>query len=192
MVETRAQALQKGAAARDSDSTTVNRIEGIEKALALQNEKTSQLDESMKTLIEAVNLMTTQIQWNIATNGEFDQREGGEGFIHDRQGAMHHHHQGYRMTRMAKINFPKFDGSKLKEWLSKAEEFFAIDNTREESKVGIASIHFEGEASTWHLALKQEAENAVVLRNWRVYKNRLKQRFEEVLDDPMAELKELK
>lgn len=52
------------------------------------------------------------------------------------------------MTQMAKTDFPHFDGSKLKEWLSKADEFFAIYNTPEESKVGIDFIHFDGEAST--------------------------------------------
>lgn len=76
--------------------------------------------------------------------------------------------------------------------MSKAEEFFEIAITPEESKVGIASIHFYGEASMWHLALKQEDENVMILCSWRLYKNRIKERFEEVLDDPMAELKELK
>lgn len=50
-------------------------------------------------------------------------------------------------------------------------------------------MNFEGEASTWHQAVRQEDEEAVVLRNWRVYTSRLKERFEEILDDPMAELK---
>lgn len=38
----------------------------------------------------------------------------------------------------------------------------------------------------------QEDEGALILRNWRGYRNRLKERFEEVLDDPIAELKKLK
>lgn len=54
------------------------------------------------------------------------------------------------------------------------EEYFAIDYTPEEAKVGIASMHFDGEASTWHQEVRQEDEEAVILRNWRAYKNRLK------------------
>lgn len=50
------------------------------------------------------------------------------------------------MTRLMKIDFPRFDGSKFIEWLSKAEQFFAINNTHEEKKVGIASMHFDDEA----------------------------------------------
>lgn len=182
MAETRATK-----AARDVDGATTNRIEAIERALALQ-------DERMQTMLEAVNVMTSQMQRNATMNGEGNQRGGGEGFNQDRNEANHRHHHNNNsgMTRMAKIDFPRFDGSKLKEWLSKAEEFFEIAITPEESKVGIASIHFDGEASTWHLALKQEDENVMILRSWRLYKNRIKERFEEVLDDPMAELKELK
>ncbi|KAL0897718.1 hypothetical protein Bca101_081679 [Brassica carinata] len=186
MAETRS----KGAA-REAEGSTTNRIEAIEKALALQNERASIMDERLQTMLEAVNVMTTQMQRNAATNGEINQRGGGEGFVQD-PNHRHHHNNNSGMTRMAKIDFPRFDGSKLKEWLSKAEEFFEIANTPEECKVGIASIHFDGEASTWHLALKQEDENAMILRSWRVYKNRIKERFEEVLDDPMAELKELR
>lgn len=96
------------------------------------------------------------------------------------------------MTRLTKIDFPRFDGVKYKEWLGKAEQFFAIDNTPEEKKVGVASMHFDGEASTWHLALMQEDEEAEVLSSWWNYKCRLKECFEEIMDDPMAELKELR
>lgn len=96
------------------------------------------------------------------------------------------------MTRFSKIEFPKFDGTKIKEWLGKAEQFFSIDNTSEEKKVGIASMHFVDEAATWNLALMQEDLDAVVLSSWREYKSILKERFEEALDDPIAELKELR
>ncbi|KAG2321259.1 hypothetical protein Bca52824_014472 [Brassica carinata] len=106
--------------------------------------------------------MTTQMQRTQRQSGEIN-RGGGEGFVQD-PNHRHHHNNNSGMTRMAKIDFPRFDGSKLKEWLSKAEEFFEIANTPEECKVGIASIHFDGEASTWHLALKQEDENAMILK----------------------------
>ena len=189
MAETRS----KGAA-RDADAATASRFDAIEKAITFQNERASQMDEKLQAMFEAVNVMMAQLQRNASTSGGVNQRGGGEGFVQDRNDVNHRHHHANNcgMTRMAKIDFPRFDGSKLKEWLSKAEEFFEIANTPDESKVGIASIHFDGDASTWHLALKQEDENVMILRSWRLYKNRIKERFEEVLDDPMAELKELK
>lgn len=63
--------------------------------------------------------------------------------------------------------------------------------TLEESKVGIASVHFDGITGTWHQSLLQEKDYRVIVRNWRAYKNLLRERFEEVLDDPIADLKEL-
>lgn len=67
-----------------------------------------------------------------------------------------------------------------------------IDNTPDDSKVGIASIHSDGLASSWHQAMVHEDVAQVLLRSWRVYKNLIRYRFEEVLDDPTAELKELR
>lgn len=71
------------------------------------------------------------------------------------------------MTRLTKIEFPRFDGSKMKEWFPKAEQFFFIDETPEDSKVSIAYMHFDGDAAAWHQALVQEDVEALILRNWR-------------------------
>lgn len=38
----------------------------------------------------------------------------------------------------------------MKEWLSKVEQFFFMDRTPEDLKVGLASIHFDGLAYAWH------------------------------------------
>lgn len=84
------------------------------------------------------------------------------------------------------------DRCKIKEWLCKDEQLFVIDNTTDETKVGITLIHFDGEKSTSHQALMKEYEEVLVLRSWRGYKNRLKESFEEVLDDSIVEPKELR
>jgi len=54
-------------------------------------------------------------------------------------------------TRLLKVDFPHFDGSKLKEWLYKCHQFFSIDETSEDTKVRLAAIHFDGIALQWHL-----------------------------------------
>lgn len=98
MAETRATK-----AVREVDGATTNRIEAIEKALALQ-------DEKMQTMLEAVNVMTLQMQRNATTSAEGNQRGGGEGFNQDRNEVIHRHHHNNNsgMTRMAKIDFPRF------------------------------------------------------------------------------------
>jgi len=45
------------------------------------------------------------------------------------------------LTRLGKIDFPRFDGSRINEWLFKVEEFFGVDFTPEDLKVKMASIH---------------------------------------------------
>ena len=54
------------------------------------------------------------------------------------------------MTRLPKLDFPRFNDDELKEWLYKVEQFYAMDNIPDDIKVGLASIHFDGLASKWH------------------------------------------
>lgn len=79
----------------------------------------------------------------------------------------------------------------MKGWLFKVEEFFAIDNTPRELRVRLASIHFDQLAAEWHQSVAQSEVDAHVVEDWEQYKRLLKERFEEVLDDPIAELKRL-
>lgn len=95
------------------------------------------------------------------------------------------------MTRLAKVDFPRFNGDNVKEWLFKVEEFFGIDNTPTDLKVRLASIHFDQIAAAWHQALAQSEQDAYVIADWEQYKVLLKERFEDVLDDPIADLKKL-
>lgn len=54
-------------------------------------------------------------------------------------------------TRISKVDFPKFDGKKVKVWFYKCNQFFLLDETPPESRVQLASIHLEGLALQWHL-----------------------------------------
>lgn len=47
-------------------------------------------------------------------------------------------------TRISKVDFPRFDGKKVKDWLHKCDQFFLLDETPPESRVRLASIHLEG------------------------------------------------
>lgn len=58
-------------------------------------------------------------------------------------------------------------------------------------KVRLASIHFDQPAAAWHQALAQSEQDAYVIDDWEQYKVLLKERFQDVLDDPIAELKRL-
>lgn len=184
MAETRAQAQLKNTAARETDGAISSRLEALEKAIAVQNERSTRTDESVHEMIEAFKLMTNNNPMNASTNGN----HAAEQFHYPRQGYPSTYNA---MTRLAKVDFPRFNGEDVKEWLFKVEEFFGIDNTPMELRVRLASIHFDRMAAAWHQSLAQSEQDAYVIEDWDQYKVLLKERFEDVLDDPIAELKRL-
>ncbi|CAA7054010.1 unnamed protein product [Microthlaspi erraticum] len=95
-------------------------------------------------------------------------------------------HTYFGMTQLAKLDFPQFTGDKLIEWLFKVEQFFSIDNTPDDLRVGIASIHFDGLASAWHQSIIQSDLAQSSLSDWSSYKILLYERFDDLLDDPVA------
>lgn len=53
-------------------------------------------------------------------------------------------------SRLSKLGFPSFDGSQLRDWISKCEQFFDIDGTPPELKVRLAALYLTGKANQWH------------------------------------------
>ena len=43
-----------------------------------------------------------------------------------------------------KLEFSKFGGEGVEEWLFKVEQFFLLDKTLEHAKISVVSLHFEG------------------------------------------------
>lgn len=171
MAETRSQALSKKAVVREVDEEIEGRFVALEKAFATQSEKT---DRSIQEMVDAFKLMTRfPNQSGPSTSGEQIHQENSPRVSNPLDTQREHHHRyaqgrdyNYNgRTRLAKIDFPRFNGEKLQEWFCMVEQFFSIDNTPEESKVAIASIHFDGLARTWHQALVQEDYDAVLLRD---------------------------
>lgn len=74
------------------------------------------------------------------------------------------------VTRLAKLDFPRFNGDKIKEWLLKVKQFFVIDHTPDDLKVEITSIHFDDIAATWHQWIMQSDMGSTVMCDWNTYK----------------------
>lgn len=49
------------------------------------------------------------------------------------------------------MEFPRFDGKNVRDWLYKCDQFFLLDETPAASMVRLASIHLDGLALQWHL-----------------------------------------
>jgi len=62
----------------------------------------------------------------------------------------HGAHNGNRLSRLSRVDFPKFDGEDVRGWAYRCDQFCAIDNVADNMKVKVASIHMTGKALLWH------------------------------------------
>lgn len=92
------------------------------------------------------------------------------------------------MRRLGKLDFPRFCGDGVQDWLFKVEQFFKVDHTPDDSKISTVSIHLDGLAAQWHQNMLADEENVL---DWPTYRSRVKEKFEEVCEDPISELKKL-
>nr|KYP59778.1 hypothetical protein KK1_015219 [Cajanus cajan] len=98
-------------------------------------------------------------------------------------------HHSYS-TRISKVEFPRFDGKRMKEWLYKCDQFFMLDGTPAESKVRLASIHLDGIALQWHLNYMRNKFD--IYPPWQQYVTDVTMRFGEIYDDPLSSLIQVK
>ena len=88
---------------------------------------------------------------------------------------------------MTKLDFPRFNGTNLRAWLCKVEQFFSLDDIDYSQRVKVASIHFDGIAIEWHLSYIR-SRNHLPLPSWEEYVYALIDRFGAEYADPMSEL----
>lgn len=100
--------------------------------------------------------------------------------------------QGYQLVnRMTKLEFPSFDGEDFKDWYYKCNQFFELDNTPENMKIRLVSIHLRGRALQWHQGFMSEMEGKTL--EWEKYLAELREQFVEgIVSKPLIELRNLK
>ncbi|KAG7564329.1 hypothetical protein ISN44_As10g010980 [Arabidopsis suecica] len=99
-------------------------------------------------------------------------------------------HSSYAALNMLeKADFLRFNGDNIEDWLFRIEQFFLIDRTPEELKVGIASIHFNDIAATLHQSIVQSMWWKHVRHDWWNYKLMLQVKYNQHVEDSIAKLK---
>ncbi|GKA65823.1 hypothetical protein Tco_0765530 [Tanacetum coccineum] len=76
--------------------------------------------------------------------------------------------QANHFGRLAKVEFPKFHEEDVRGWVFRCDQFFHIDNTPNEEKVKIVSVHLSDKALLWHRQYVSVNGEDVT---WEVYKN---------------------
>jgi len=145
--------------------------ESFTEQLAIHKESQDRSTAQLKELITGLSVQVMQL-----ANGVGDSSNQG----------------GNSMSRLSRIDFPKFEGDDVQGWIYKCGQFFEVDSVMESRKVKIASIHLWGRALTWH----QSFMKRVVMGHeptWEEYKAASLARFwAGPFDDPLAELMKLK
>lgn len=99
---------------------------------------------------------------------------------------------GNNLSRLSRVDFPKFEGEDIQGWIYRCEQFFELDSIAENRRVKIASIHLSGRALVWHQSYMRGFA-AGVWPTWDEYRAAITARFGiEPFDDPLAELMKLK
>ncbi|KAK8938871.1 hypothetical protein KSP39_PZI011490 [Platanthera zijinensis] len=149
------------------------------------------LKTSQEAMAQSIQALEDQVRMfcETAQSG----RAGGSGTpVSAADSPQQHHSTGPLTTRFSRLEFPKFSGEAVTDWIYRCEQFFEIDGTPEEQRVKIAAAHVEGKALFWHQAYMK----ARITRQgpyWEEYAQAITERFGSLLmDDPMRELKNLR
>ncbi|GLT60986.1 hypothetical protein SLA2020_337230 [Shorea laevis] len=156
-----------------------------EQLLKTMEEKYENQVSDLRTRMSGLNVQQNQIMAQLDTSST---SRGSQIYGNSSSNAG----MGPLTSKTAKIEFPKFNGEELKDWLYKCNQYFRIDGTPDEHKAHLASINLEGKAMKWHQSFL-EIKGEQVLSNWEEYVEGLKARFgEKAYEDPMSDLISLK
>jgi hypothetical protein len=99
-------------------------------------------------------------------------------------------HRNSYATRISKVEFPRFDGKNVRDWLYKCDQFFLLDGTPPTSMVRLASIHLDGLALQWHLNYMRQKFD--IYPSWTQYVTDVTMRFRDAFEDPLSTLLQIK
>lgn len=90
------------------------------------------------------------------------------------------------------MEFPKFVGEEVEGWLYRSQQFSKFDDTPEEAKVKLASIHLEGKVLQWHQAFMWQVSYLGRTVGWEEYSSAICCHYSSrAYEDPFLELKNL-
>ncbi|GJV70376.1 reverse transcriptase [Tanacetum coccineum] len=125
---------------------------------------------------------------------EIDNLKRGEGTSQPRTGELTgqprtHPEPNTPYGRLIKIEFPKFSGSNVKDWVYRCKQFFKVDGVTDGRKVQLDSMHMVNAALVWYQQyVKKYTDNTP----WVHFEVEMVKRFGVLYDDPIVELKNLK
>nr|GFB85972.1 reverse transcriptase [Tanacetum cinerariifolium] len=91
--------------------------------------------------------------------------------------------------KLIRIEFPKFNGDDVKDWVYRCKQFFKLDGVPDGRKIQLASIHiFDATLVCYQQYVKKYPDNTP----WEHFEVEVVKRCGVLYDDPIVELKNLK
>ncbi|KAK2416226.1 hypothetical protein P8452_61193 [Trifolium repens] len=76
-------------------------------------------------------------------------------------------------VRAVKLDFPRFDGKNVLNWIFKAEQFFDYHNTPDSDRLVISSVHLDHDVVPWY----QMCQRSQPFRSWQEFTRALELDF---------------
>jgi hypothetical protein len=70
------------------------------------------------------------------------------------------HESRFQISKLPKINFPRFEGDNPKLWQSRCESYFEMYGVDSVVYVKVASMHFDGPATHWLQSVNHRVRTA--------------------------------
>ncbi|KAJ7959978.1 Retrotransposon gag protein [Quillaja saponaria] len=95
----------------------------------------------------------------------------------------------FQQARYTRMECPRFEGDKFKDWSYKIEQFFEVEGVLEAHKIRTVSAVLEGRALHWHQAYMGTLAGRLI--TWNQYVTDMSHRFANAsFEDPVADLKQ--
>ncbi len=146
--------------------------------------------QQMQEMMAAMNTRLDQMKSNRNDDrGESSHRRNDGESSHGRTNYGSTGSRGTVISRVTKLNFPRFNGrNDPTSWICRKEQFFEFQNIPNEKWIFLAAYHLKGEAQLWYQLLKSEGEIT-----WANLKEGLYARYGSTeFDDNFGDLTKLK
>lgn len=92
------------------------------------------MDEARSLFLKLETMIGSQISWSVSPNVGLE---------------INNCHKIIEQ-KLTRLKFSKFCGENLGDWKYKCDKFFEFDDTPDDTKVKLASLHLNGRALQWH------------------------------------------
>ncbi|GJZ05359.1 retrotransposon-related protein [Tanacetum coccineum] len=156
----------------------------------------AQIRSGISPMLEDSNMTTMRESFLVSMREEMErfwqaklnsQNENSNGGMMQRQN--NGDQRTMQFSRLAKVEFLKFGGEDIRGWMFRCEQFFTIEQTADEGKISLISIHLYDIALVWHRKYVRFMGNTFT---WPMYRDAILKRFGLAYDDPLAKIKKLK